>query len=112
MLERYVGGPAAVLAAAHRRLPLGCMIPERQVGGSAAAKPVAHYRRPDATGERLVQQQGPGGYRSRNEVEVHQQPRSDTPTTPGPDPQCNNEVRSPRYRAAARGSTLAFYLLH
>ena len=111
-LEQHVGGLAAVLAANRRRLLLGCMIPERPVRGSAAAKSVAHHRRPDATGERVVQQQEPGGYRSRNEVEAHPKPRSDTPTTPGPDPQCNNEVRSPRYRAAARGPTLAFYLLH
>ena len=110
-LEQHVGGSAAVLAADRRRPPLGCMIPERPVRGSAAAKPVARLRRPDATGERLVQQQGPGGYRSRNEVEAHPKPQSDTPT-PGPDPQCNNEVRSPRYRATARGTTLAFYLLH
>ena len=111
-LEQQVVGPAAVLAADRRRSPIGCMIPERPVRGSAAAKSVAQHRRPDATGERVVQQQEPGGYRSRNEVEAHPKPRSDTPTTPGPDPQCNNEVRSPRYRATARGTTLAFYLLH
>ena len=111
-LGQHVRGSAAVLAADHRRPPLGCMIQERPVGGSATEKPVAHHRRPDATGKRLVQQQGPGGYRSRNEVEALPKPQSDTPTAPGPDPQCNNEVRFPRYRATARGTTLAFYLLH
>ena len=88
------------------------MILERPVGGVAAAKSAAHTRRPDAPRERLVQQQEPGGYRSRNEVEAHPKPQSDTLTTPGPDPQSNNEVGFPRHRAAARGTTLAFYLLH
>ena len=81
-LEQHVGGLAAVLAANRRRQLLGCMIPERPVGGSATAKPVAHHRRPDATRQRLVQKQGPGGFRSRNEDEEHQQPRSDTPKPP------------------------------